>query len=97
MDLYSFAVAKIASLPIYLMYTFMGASAHSFINAGKGGKDNNDLGKSLAAEANKLEENQALILSGLFLSVVMITLISRKIKTELMKVRSLSGNSKEKI
>lgn len=86
MDLYSFAVAKIASLPLYLMYTFMGASAHSFIKGKKGGI-NNDLGKSLADEANKLEENQFVIVAGLLLSVIMISLITRKIKKELMKVR----------
>lgn len=87
MDLYSFAVAKIASLPIYLMYTFMGASAHSFINGKKGGRNNKDLGKSLTDEANRLEENQFLIAFGLVLSIIMISLITRKIKRELMKVR----------
>jgi hypothetical protein len=87
MDLQSFAVAKIASLPLYLMYTFMGASAHSFIKAKNGGGDDKDIGKSLADEANKLEENQTLVVSGLVLSVVMITLITRKIRKELMKVR----------
>ena len=87
MKLHNFAVAKIASLPLYLMYTFMGASAHSFIKGGNGGKNDGDLGKSLAEEANKLEENQYLILCGLILSAVMIALISRKIKKELMKVR----------
>lgn len=86
MDLYSFAVAKIASLPLYLMYTFMGASAHSIIK-GKGGTNDGNIGKSLTDEANKLEENQYLIVSGLVLSVVMISLITRKIKKELMKVR----------
>ena len=87
MDLYSFAVAKIASLPIYLMYTFMGASAHSIIKGKKGGGNDKDIGKSLSDEANKLEENQYLIVAGLVLSVVMISLITRKIKMELMKVR----------
>lgn len=87
MDLYSFAVAKIFSLPLYLMYTFMGASAHSFIKAKKGAGNDKDIGKSLANEANKLEENQTLVVSGLVLSVIMITLITRKIRKELMKVR----------
>lgn len=81
-DLYSFAVAKIASLPIYLMYTFMGASAHSMIKGKQGGV-------SLTDEANKLEENQYLIVAGLVLSVVMMSFITRKIKKELMKVRPL--------
>lgn len=85
MDLYSFAIAKIASLPLYLMYAFMGASAHSFIKGGKGGGD--DIGKSLTDESNKLDENQFMIVSGLVLSIVMMTLITRTIKKELMKVR----------
>ena len=85
-DLYSFAVAKIASLPLYLMYTFMGASAHSFIKGGKGVNNDNELDKSVSSEANKLEENQYLIVAGLVLSVVMMTLITRNIKKELMKV-----------
>lgn len=95
MKLHNFAVAKIASLPLYLMYTFMGASAHSFIKGGNGGKNDGDLGKSLAEEANKLEENQYLILCGLILSAVMIALISRKIKKELMKI--LDDQKKEKV
>jgi len=95
MDLQSFAVAKIASLPLYLMYTFMGASAHSFIKAKNGGGNDKDIGKSLADEANKLEENQTLVVSGLVLSVVMITLITRKIRRELMKI--LDEQKKEKI
>ncbi len=82
MDLYSFTVAKIASLPIYLMFTFMGASAHSIIKGKKGAV-------SLSDEASKLEENQYLIVAGLVLSVVMISLITRKIKMELMKVRDM--------
>ena len=34
MNVGSFALAKIASLPLYLLYTFIGASAHSFIKRG---------------------------------------------------------------
>mmetsp|Transcript_3428 Transcript_3428/g.8155 ORF Transcript_3428/g.8155 Transcript_3428/m.8155 type:complete len:408 (-) Transcript_3428:370-1593(-) len=94
-DLYSFAVAKIASLPLYLMYTFMGASAHSIIKGKKGGTNDSNIGKSLTDEANKLEENQFLIVSGLVLSVIMMTLITRKIKKELMKI--LDKQKKEKI
>lgn len=93
MDIYSFVLAKIASLPIYLMYTFMGASAHSFIQGGKGSsKNNNDIGKSLSAEAKKLEENRVLILFGLVLSIIMMALITRNIQKELMKVRLRNEN-----
>lgn len=86
--LFDFAAAKIASLPLYLIYTFIGASAHSFI---KRGGDNNDsnagIGASVADEAKKLEENQYLLMSGLILSIAMMTLITRYIRKELMKVR----------
>jgi uncharacterized membrane protein YdjX (TVP38/TMEM64 family) len=91
-DLYSFAVAKIASLPLYLMYAFMGASAHSFIKGGKGSKNDNngDISQSAGApeEAKKMEDNQVLLVSGLILSVIMMTLITRNIRMELMKVRT---------
>merc|ERR1711935_906700 len=73
----------------------MGASAHSIIKGKKGGANDKDMGKSLTDEANKLEENQYLIVAGLVLSVVMISLITRKIKMELMKI--LDKQKKEKI
>jgi len=94
MDLRSFAFAKIASLPLYLMYTFMGASAHSFIKGGKGSKNTSDMSKSVSNEALELEENQILIVSGLVLSIVMMTLITRNIHKELMKI--LDQQKKEK-
>lgn len=84
MDVSSFALAKIASLPLYLLYTFIGASAHSFIKRGAAGSGG--IGKSVSEEAKKLEENQFLLVAGLVLSVVMMTLITRHIRKELMKV-----------
>ena len=104
MDIFSFAVAKIASLPLYLIYTFMGASAHSFIKrggqksaddaAGNGAGDEPQQPMAFSAEeeARQLEENEALIVAGIVLSVFMMTCITRYIKKELMKVgRLLSG------
>ena len=83
MNIYSFSVAKVASTPIYLVYTFIGASAHSFVK--RGGKG--DEGAISASEgAKQLEENEYLIFSGIILSVVMMTLITRHIRKELMKV-----------
>jgi hypothetical protein len=98
MDLSSFALAKIASLPLYLIYTFIGASAHSFIKSGSAGtsnetnKDSNVGGgvQALSGESPKIDENQYLIVSGLLLSLVMMTLITRNIRKELMKVRDFS-------
>lgn len=88
MDLSAFALAKVASLPLYLIYTFIGASAHSFIKSGggTGGDKDGNVGQSESNEANHLEDNQFLIVSGLMLSLVMMTLITRNIRKELMKV-----------
>jgi uncharacterized membrane protein YdjX (TVP38/TMEM64 family) len=88
MHLSSFSLAKIFSLPLYLIYTFMGASAHSFIK--RGGKG--DAGKEVLSAsdgAKQLEENQFLIVSGIILSVVMMTLLTRHIRKELMKVSNI--------
>lgn len=85
MDVSSFALAKLASLPLYLLYTFIGASAHSFIQRGAAGSGTG-IGQSVSQEAKKLEENQTLLIAGLVLSVVMMTLITRHIRKELMKV-----------
>ncbi|KAG7357960.1 SNARE associated golgi protein [Nitzschia inconspicua] len=101
MDVSAFALAKIASLPLYLLYTFIGASAHSFIqrgaatDGGSGGGGGGGIGKSVSAEAKKLEENQFLLIAGLVLSVVMMTLITRHIRKELMKI--LDQQKKEKV
>jgi hypothetical protein len=89
MDISAFALAKIASLPLYLLYTFMGASAHSFIKRGAQGGRN--ISHSVTAEAKKLEENQLILMAGLVLSVVMMALITRHIRRELMKVSSHSA------
>ena len=86
MNVYAFAFAKIFALPLYLIYTFMGASAHSFVKHGGSGTTPVGGGLSASDQAKQLEENQFLLVSGLILSIVMMTLISRHIKKELMKV-----------
>jgi uncharacterized membrane protein YdjX (TVP38/TMEM64 family) len=83
MSIYSFVLAKVASLPLYLIYTFVGASAHSFVKHG----GEKGTAKSGAGEATQLEENEYMVVSGILLSVVMMTLITRHIRKELMKVR----------
>lgn len=88
MNVYHFAGAKIAALPIYLIYTFMGASAHSFIKKGGGNtaNGNGELAMSTADESKQLEENQMMIVAGIVLSVIMVGLITRHIKKELMTI-----------
>jgi uncharacterized membrane protein YdjX (TVP38/TMEM64 family) len=90
MHLSAFAMAKIFSLPLYLITTFIGASAHSFIKKRGGEKDDEkDIGISVADQAKEFEENQVLIVSGIVLSMVMMALLTRYIRKELMKVRSV--------
>jgi len=86
MNVYAFAFAKIFALPLYLIYTFMGASAHSLVKQ-RGSKEESISGISPSDQAKKLHENQYLVVSGLVLSIVMMTLITRHIRRELMKVR----------
>ncbi|CAJ1946886.1 unnamed protein product [Cylindrotheca closterium] len=83
MRLASFATAKIASLPLYLLYTFIGASAHSFMK--HGAPEGNNVASALEG-TKQIEENQGILLAGLALSTVMMTLITRHIRKELMQI-----------
>lgn len=78
MALSSFVIAKIAALPLMMLYVFIGASTGALI-----GKD-----AASAAEVKSIEENEYLIALGILLSFVMIACITRHIKKELNKVRS---------
>jgi uncharacterized membrane protein YdjX (TVP38/TMEM64 family) len=80
MALSSFLMAKIASLPLMLLYAFIGASAGALV--GKGGKDG-----PAGDELKDIEENRSLIVSGILLSFVMIACITHYIKKELNTVR----------
>jgi len=80
MALSHFALAKVASLPIMMLYVFIGASAGALVAA-----SSRDAGH-LEENAHKLEENPVLILSGVVISVVMISTISYTVKKELFKV-----------
>ena len=76
MALSSFVLAKIASLPLMLLYAFIGASTGALIGHGKASQE----------ELQKIEENEFLIVSGIGLSFVMIACITHYIKKELNKV-----------
>jgi hypothetical protein len=89
MPLSSFVIAKIAALPLMLLYVFIGASMGALLGGGGGG---GGAGAGIdaaaaAAEVQQIEENEYLIASGILLSFVMITCITRQVKKELNKVR----------
>jgi uncharacterized membrane protein YdjX (TVP38/TMEM64 family) len=82
MQLSHFALAKIASLPIIMLYVFIGASAGALVAA-----SSRDSGH-LEENAKELEDNPAFLLFGIIMSAVMISTISVYIKKELFKVRT---------
>lgn len=84
MALSSFLTAKIASLPLKLLYAVIGASAVGSAGAlvDKASED------GAAGDGLKnLQENRSLIIAGIFLSFVMIAFITHYTKKELNKVR----------
>lgn len=78
MALSSFVIAKIASLPLMLLYCFIGASAGALIGRGKG--------KNEGSELDNLDENPWLIGGGILMSAVMITGITSNIRKELQRI-----------
>jgi uncharacterized membrane protein YdjX (TVP38/TMEM64 family) len=81
MKLHHFCLAKIASLPLFLFYVFLGASMGALIGTG----DN------AAAELKQVEENQTLIVIGIVLSFAMVSGITYSIRKELNTVRTKSA------
>lgn len=75
MSLSSFVLAKIASLPLMLLYAFIGASTGTLLGHGH-----------TRQEMKKIEENRYLIVAGILLSLIMITGITHYIKKELNQV-----------
>mmetsp|Transcript_22195 Transcript_22195/g.61673 ORF Transcript_22195/g.61673 Transcript_22195/m.61673 type:complete len:398 (-) Transcript_22195:758-1951(-) len=84
MALTSFVLAKVASLPLMLLYCFIGASTRSLISSGK----------SDSSELKSIEENETLIVSGILLSFVMIAGITTYIKKELNAILERQGKHK---
>ena len=77
MALRSFVIAKVASLPLMLLYCFIGASTGSLLNADP---------SAASDEVHSIEQNQTLIISGILLSFLMIGGITHFIKKELDKI-----------
>jgi uncharacterized membrane protein YdjX (TVP38/TMEM64 family) len=84
MALWSFLTAKIASLPLKLLYAVIGGSAVGSAQAlaGKSSEDG-----SAGDGLKDIQENRSLIVSGILFSFVMIAWITHYTKKELNKVR----------
>lgn len=82
MALHHFVMAKIAALPLMLLYVFIGASAGTLM--GKNGKSG--AAASFSSEVKSIEENETLIVSGIVLSFVSIACITHYIRQELNKI-----------
>jgi uncharacterized membrane protein YdjX (TVP38/TMEM64 family) len=84
MALSSFLTAKIASLPLKLLYAVIGGSA-----VGSAGAlvSNSDEDGAAGDELKDIQENRSLIVSGILFSFVMIAWITHYTKKELNKVR----------
>jgi len=77
MALSSFVLAKVASLPLMLLYCFIGASTGSLLSADP---------DAATDGVQSIEKNQTLIISGILLSFLMIGGITHFIKKELDKI-----------
>lgn len=91
MPLMKFAAAKIAALPLMLVYVFIGASTDTFMG-GSATATTDEGGASNAKTDNKIgvddDTHRKMVLFGLCLSIVSMTMVSHFVKKELYKVNS---------
>mmetsp|Transcript_16647 Transcript_16647/g.35147 ORF Transcript_16647/g.35147 Transcript_16647/m.35147 type:complete len:394 (-) Transcript_16647:155-1336(-) len=88
MPLIKFASAKIAALPLMLLYVFIGASTDTFFGditdgAGEGGEDPKVIKNIHGVDE---ETHRKMVLFGVCLSIVSISLVSHFVKKELYKI-----------
>lgn len=93
MQLYKFAAAKIAAVPLMLMYVFIGASTDMLISGETDAEAANDNAKSSKKISVDDETHRKMVLMGICLSVVSMSLVSHFVKKELNKVRSLRDST----
>lgn len=90
MRLYKFAAAKIAAVPLMLMYVFIGASTDMLISGDADGKITADkTSKKISVDD---ETHRKIVLLGICLSVVSISLVSHFVKKELNKVSNANNS-----
>jgi uncharacterized membrane protein YdjX (TVP38/TMEM64 family) len=73
-----FVLAKIAALPLMMLYVLIGASTGTLISTSKNGESMN--------QVKSIEENETLIISGILLSFASIAGITHYIKKELNQI-----------
>jgi len=89
MPLIKFASAKIAALPLMLMYVFIGASTDTFLRhetehvGADGDEDNPKMVKKMGVDD---ATHKKMVLFGLCLSIVSMSLVSHFVKKELYKI-----------
>lgn len=97
MALHKFAMAKIAALPLMLLYVFIGASTDTFFGSGDEDEGDADGGEASSVEggAKKAgrtvhgvdeETHRKMVLFGLVLSIISMSLVSHFVKKELYKI-----------
>ena len=96
MQLYKFAAAKIAAVPLMLMYVFIGASTDMLISGETDVMAASESVKSSKKISVDDETHRKMVLMGICLSVVSMSLVSHFVKKELNKVRSLRDTTTKK-
>lgn len=90
MPLIRFASAKIAALPLMLMYVFIGASTDTFFGDGTDHSNEGGGGEVNLKEVKKIGVDEAthkkMVLFGLCLSIISMSLVSHFVKKELYKI-----------
>mmetsp|Transcript_13903 Transcript_13903/g.29657 ORF Transcript_13903/g.29657 Transcript_13903/m.29657 type:complete len:166 (-) Transcript_13903:2-499(-) len=91
MPLAKFAAAKIAALPLMLLYVLIGASTDTFMGGdgmedGEGASAKAVGGKEIAKVGVDEDTHRKMVLFGLCLSIVSMTAVSHFVKKELYKI-----------
>ena len=89
MPLLKFAAAKIAALPLMVLYVFIGASTDTLVSGVAGGEGmavGEDAAKAVKKIAVSDDMHRKMVVFGLCLSIISMSLVSHFVKKELYKV-----------
>ncbi|KAL7519599.1 hypothetical protein ACHAWX_004358 [Stephanocyclus meneghinianus] len=90
MPLFKFAAAKIAAVPLMLLYVFIGASTDMLVTGGTEGDGEAEGTKTAKKISVDDETHRKMVFFGLCLSIVSMSLVSHFVKKELNKVSRAS-------